>query len=282
MELRSSKRLWIEGAGIAGLVVVAMMASNCGRGAERRIDTVEDALACAREALGGQALAAVSSLELTVQRAPNPAIATGRPATNELLFRLPDGFRQVSHMEMSPGHVWTTVRGMSRGAPFTDAVIDRVSPMEPRPPDEEFVRAVRHQFARSLFMWLLSDTPLVPVVWSLEPNDDAGVASLAATGPEDFNLALHLDKTTCQPAAFTWERAPNFGDGMAGRTSATGRHHVRLDLLDYGTFDGIRLPTRVRLSTDGILDADETTTHVRVNPPLPDDLRILPIGDDAR
>lgn len=269
-------------AAIAGLAVVTMAVSSCERGTAPRLDTVEDALACAREALGGRALAAVSSLDLTVQRAPDPAISTGRPSTSELLLRVPDSFRQVSHMEMSPGRVWTTVRGVSRGEAFTDAAIDGVSQIESQPPDEEFARAVRHQFARSSFTWLLADTSLVFVVWSLEPRDDAGIARLAATGPEDFNLTLHLDTATCQPVALTWERAPNFGDGMAGRTSATGRHLVRLDLLEYDTFDGVRLPTRVRLSTDGVLQAEETTTRVRVNPPLPDDLRALPIDAGGR
>jgi hypothetical protein len=131
-------------------------------------------------------------------------------------------------------------------------------------------------------MLLLRETPVVPLKWSpaLTP-DGAAHVRIAATGPDSFNIALLLDNATCQPLGVMWDRAPNYDDAMSGRTSPSGRHVERRDLLDYRTFDGIRLPARIRTAVDGVPRGELKLITARVNPALPDELaqsRALTVG----
>lgn len=268
----------VPGAGL--LVAGAIVASSCGLASDRGLDTAEDALACAQEAIGGRkALASVVSLVVNVESTPDAADATGRPVASEFTFAWPDSYRQVNRLEMPRGGVWETVKGLSRAEPFVNVANDAT---RTAPPDAQYGRGIEQTFAHLSFVWLLRETPVVPLVWSGSVGVDEAPVRLTATGPDNFNLTLLLDADTCRPRAVSWERPPNFGDAMAGRSAVEGMHVERRDLLDYATFDGIRLPRHIRLSTDGTPRAVQTIVSVRVNPPLPGDVRRLPLPANAR
>lgn len=268
----------VRGAGL--LVAGAIVASSCTLASDRGFGTAEEALACARDAIGGRkALASVVSLVVNVESTPDAADATGVRVASEFTFAWPDSYRQVNRLQMPRGGVWTTIKGLSMAEPFVSVANDAA---RTAPPGEQYGRGIEQTFAHLSFVWLLRETPVVPLVWSGSVGVDEAHVRLTATGAGNFNLTLWLDKDTCQPRAVSWERRPNFGDAMSGRSAVDGIHVERRDLLDYDTFDGVRLPRRIRLSTDGSPRAEETVVGVRVNPPLPGDVRRLPLAADAR
>lgn len=267
-----SKRSPSRNVAGAGLVVLAIGAVNCACGTEqRRIQTVPDALACAREALGGtRALSAVSSLVVTWETTPDPANKRGLPSTTEITLGFPDKFKTTSRTLLPNGKDLVSVQGFSGDRQLSKRVYDQTLVVDE--PDEASLLRNQHGFARWALMLLLRETAPRPLTWSQDLTSADQHFSVAASGPDGFIIALLLDKATCQPVAAVWDRAPNFGDGMSGRTSASGRYVERRDLLEYQTFDGIRLPTRIRTATDGIPRSELKLTSARVNPSLPDDL----------
>jgi hypothetical protein len=284
MAVRSTRSLLPNVAG-AGLIALAVGAMGCARGAaQRQIETVSGALACARAALGGsEALSAVSSLAVTFEITPDPANKNGQRTTEELTLGLPDKFKTADRLRL-PNRDFVSVEGFAGDRQFFATPGSKETPVGE--PNEESFRVLRTSFARWALMLLLRETPVTPLTWSQNLTSDDARFRIAATGPNGFNMALLLDKATCQPVAATWDRAPNYGDAMSGRTSTNGRHVERRDLLEYRTFDGIRLPTRMRTATDGMPRAEWKLTGAQVNPPLPDDLADSPRptarGSDAR
>jgi hypothetical protein len=273
MAVRSMRSLSQSVAG-AGLIALAIGAVGCTSGAaQRQIETVSGALACARAALGGsQALSAVSSLAVTFEITPDPANKTGRPSTHELTLGLPDKFKTTDRLQLPNRNDFVLMRGFSGDRQLVGG--DNQTRIQE--PNEESFRVLRSDFARWALMLLLRETPVRPLTWSRDLTSDDAHFRIAATGPDGFNMALLLDKATCQPVAAMWDRAPNFDDAMSGRTPTNGRHVERYDLLEYRTFDGIRLPTRIRTATDGMPRAEWKVTSAQVNPPLPDDLADAP------
>lgn len=276
MAVRSTRRLlqYLAGVGLVALTTGA--ASCCAHGAEQRqIETVSAALACARAALGGsKALSAVSSLTVALEVTPDPANKRGRPSTTEITLGLPDKFKATDRMRLPNRNDLVLVRGFSGDRQLVEPSDENLKRMDE--PGEDSLRLTRGEFAHWALMLLLRETRPTPLTWSRKLTSDAAHFRIAATGPNGFNMALLLDKATCQPVAVTYERTPSFGDAMSGRTPTNGRQVERRDLLDYRTFDGIRLPTRIRTATDGMPRAELKVTSVQVNSPLPEDLRDSP------
>lgn len=228
-------------------------------------------LACGREALGGRALAAVSALQLTVETTPDASQPTGRPSINVVTLRFPNQYREVSEgRELDGRPIMTAVRRIDAQTVSVGGTMGEVSEL-----DAASVASIRHFFARAALMWLLRETPTVPLVWSTDVTVEGSNIRIAATGPGDFNVALLLDRSTCLPAAMMWERPPHMGDTLRARgggPAVKARYVVRRDLMDYRPFDGVRLPTRVRALTDDVAMAEERLTVARVNPALAGDL----------
>jgi hypothetical protein len=256
----SMSRTTLRQLAVAGLIALAL--GTGGRGAQvTQVRTVSDVISCARAALGGSdALSAVSSLAFTVDITPDASNKKGRPSTDEITLEFPNGFRKTERLPFPNRADLVFTRGFSGDRQWATGD-DQTQTQEP---NENSLRTLRKEFASWALMLLLRETPAVPVKWSPDVAVTAGNFTITGTGPDDFNMTLLLDRSTCRPLAATWDRAANYGDAMSGRTSETGRHLERRDLLDVRTFDGIRLPTRIRTSTDGVPRAELKVGSVRV------------------
>lgn len=107
---------------------------------------------------------------------------------------------------------------------------------------------------------------MVPLKWKPSAQSEGKLLKIGATGTDGFNLALLFRSDSCQLAAAEWMRPQNAGDAMTGRTAPEGGHVERLDLLDHKEFDGIRLPGRIRTSTNGVPRFEQKLVRVRINP----------------
>lgn len=246
---------------VAGLVALALGPGGRAQARQVQVRTVSDVISCVRAALGGSdALSTVSTLAFTVEITPDAANKRGRPSTAEIALEFPNGFRKTERLPFPNRADLVLTSGFSGDRQWITGD-DQTQVQEPT---ENSLRVLRREFASWALMLLLRETPAAPFNWSRHVVVTAGHFRITGTGPDDFNMTLLLDSSTCQPLAATWDRAPNYGDTMSGRTSENGRHLEQRDLLEYRTFDGIRLPTRIRTSTDGIPRAELKVANVRV------------------
>jgi hypothetical protein len=248
-------------AAAAGLVALTTGALIDDRGTgQRSFQSVAEALACARTALGGEdALASLTSLRVAFDVVPAPTNKAGQPMATELVLTFPDTFTKTDRARLVGREVVRT-RGV---------IGDR-----PRGADQsaEVLRARRSEFARWAMVLLLRETQAIPLRWSREPQSDAAHVTIAATGPDGFKMGLTLDTLTCHPTAATWERPPSPADAQAGRNATAGRFVEGYELSAYKVFDGIRLPTRIRMATDGTPRFEWTITSATVRQRRPDRL----------
>ncbi len=249
---------------VAGLIALALMSGGCGgQAGQVQVRTISDALSCVRTALGGSdALSSVSMLAFTIDLTPDPANKRGRPSTDEITLEFPNGFRKTERYPFPNGADIVLRRGFSGDKQWIVSDDEETRVQEPT---ENSLRVLRREFAHWALLLLLRETPSAPFKWSPEVVVNSGQLEVSGTGPDDFNMTLLLDSSSCRPLAATWDRAENYGDMMSGRTSERGRHLERRDLLEYRTFDGIRLPTRIRTSTDGVPRAELKVANVQVS-----------------
>ncbi len=278
--MRSGRKAVRDAGGVA-LVLIAIAVAACTRGAaaQRQLESASEALSCARAALGShERLAAVSSLAVTLQITPDPKNPKGRPTTTELTLAFPDGFKKVDRLVLPNRSDLVLTEGFSGNRQFVSG--DKQTQIQD--PNDGKLRVLRSEFARWALVLLLRDTIVKPLTWSPNLTFEGMHVGMSATGQDGFNMTLLLDKTTCRPLAATWSRATNVGDAMAGRAPVDGRHIERLDLLDYVVFDGIRLPTRMRSTTDGVPRSEWKILTAQVDPPLPSDRANIPDRGDRR
>jgi hypothetical protein len=179
-------------------------------------------------------------------------------------FVLPDGSAAVSVSRVGDGRA---VAGTGMSA----------ADVQWRPLDQETARAIHQQHARLLWIWFFRESPRGPVTVAMELASPASSLTLRATGPDEFNLALQLDETSCLPVSATWARSANFGDALAGRapTSEDGMYHVAVDLRNHEDFGGIRVPTRMRWSSDGVPTHEWRVIDVEHSPASLDDILLV-------
>ena len=223
-------------------------------------------------------MAAVSSLAVTLQITPDPQNAKGRPTATELTLAFPDGFKRVDRLVLPNRSDFVVTEGFSGDRQFVSGDSQTLI----QGPSDATLKVLRSEFARWALVLLLRETTVKPLTWSPNLTFEGTHVGIDATGQDGFNMTLLLDKTTCRPLAATWSRATNMGDARAGRAPVNGRHIERLDLLDYTAFDGIRLPTRIRSTTDGIPRSEWKVIRAQVNPSLPSDLENTAHRDDRR
>jgi hypothetical protein len=246
----------------APVVAMMLLATLAIRPEQRRFETSAQALACSRTALGAAALAGVSKLEVAFAVAPTSTNEAGQRSSTTLELGLPDSFTRTDRLPLPGRDDLVLSRGFDREHDFSGPTSKDA---QGGGPDEGSYRRNRLEFARWALILLIRETPLIPIVWSAQPAVDGERLRLEGTGADGFNLALLLDTTTCQPVAAEWTRAANFGDGTAGLPATQGNHVERVDLLDYDSFDGVRLPGLLRLSTDGVARFDWKVISVKVN-----------------
>jgi hypothetical protein len=242
--------------GVVAFTMGAMIAN--GGAAQRSIQSAADALACARTALGGEnALSSLASLTVAFDVVPVPSNKTGQPMATEMVLIFPDRFTKTDRARLAGREVVRT----------SGVIGDKVWGGDQ---SAEVLRARRGEFARWALTLLLRETPAIPLRWSPEPKANTVHVTIAASGPDGFNMGLTLDKLTCHPTAATWERPPSPADAEAGRTATAGRLVESYELSMYKVFDGIRLPTRIRMATDGTPRFEWTISSATVGQRRPD------------
>lgn len=269
------------GAGaLAALSIVlgSGVAWGCApRAQQPEIRTADQALDCAREAIGGsRVLSNVSSLAVTFDVTPDPANSRGVPSTIELVFGYPDKFRltTIHRIKSRASNALRIVSGFAGDHQF----ITGDDETQFQKPNQNSLRVLHDDFARWTLLLLLRSTTVKPLTWAEQLEFAGSDVRIAAASGNDFEAGFLINRSSCQPVAMTWERPSNVGDAMSGRETSSGRHVERRDLLDYGMFDGVRLPTRIRVSTDGIARSEMTLTAAKVNGPLTSEL-LTPAGN---
>jgi hypothetical protein len=208
------------------------------------------ALTCIQTALGGTAaFAAVSSLYIT--GATKPLQDSGMrpvPGTRTISVVFPDRYRlaDVGQPLMAGEGGMSSTVGFDRGVVLSN----------PRHPDAKRAEvSARQNFARQMLMRLPRKLPGVRL--SQDVTTDAGRERLAveALGPDGFRATLLADSGSCVPIALQY--------GVTGIVTSAWR----VDLSEYRTFGGIRFPTVLRESRDGLPYREERVTSVEVNTP---------------
>jgi hypothetical protein len=227
----------------------------------------------------------VTSLLVSATRQPAAGAAGQLPSTERIAIALPDRYTDEIRSELPGGFGAITnisglmgKEGLERSSVRGNRIIhDGTS--EAREHGEE-------QFARALMLWLLRDSPAVPVTWSAGTpgkNVPSNRLAVQARGRAGFNATLWLDAETCHPIAVSYERPANLGDMRAeqasGVTALGDTRLVRLDMGEYRSFGGVQFPTVIRMSVSGRAEAEQRVTDIEVNPVLPGDYFTKPIGD---
>jgi hypothetical protein len=163
--------------------------------------------------------------------------------------------------------------------------------MGPPPTGEAEAQALRNaraDMARTVFAFLLTSTPSLPVELSYAGEAEAadGRADVIdARGPGSFSVRLFLDRSTHRPLMLAYKGAapqmrivmqrggppPAGGHGDADRggigTAATPQIvDINLYLDDYKSVDGVWLPHHVSRSIDGKPAEEWTFSSFKVNP----------------
>lgn len=256
--------------GAFGTLTMFALVSACGGAPE--IATAAQALECAQYALGGRnPLLRASSLAVVTASMPTETEPTGRPGMSEFLLQPPDTYKRATENRQADGRramafmtgigpdgpIWASPFGELRGGISS-----------------ERVDGMRREFARTMFMWLLRETPVVPLRLSLGASPEDSSLHLVAEGPYDFNITMVIDRESCLPRAATYLREPNLGDGMRESQStqddsravrADGKVLQRYDFEEYRIVDGIRFPWRFTTSRDGQPTAFVQVREVRIN-----------------
>ncbi len=262
--------------GSIGAALVALMtgASTCAcSAAQRQLDSASDALSCARAALASdERLGSIASMTVTFEITPDPSNNKGRPSTTELTLGFPDRFKAIDRILLPDHRELIQTEGFAGARQF----VSGGNQAQVQDPNDDSFRVLRSSFARWALVLLMRETSVKPLTWSRDLTFEDKEVRISATGADDFNMTLLLDKSTCRPLAAMWTRASNLGDALASRAGTNGRHVERWDLLDYTVFDGIRLPMRIRATTDGMPRSERTIISARVNVPLPPELAQSP------
>lgn len=252
----------LRGSGPLVVIAVALAGWCCSLAPSESIQNVPSALACGRRAIGnGADLATVTSLSIEFDVTPDPSDKFGRHSVVELVLDFPNSFKRTDRMPLPGRDNFAIERGFTG-----DKELAVHSQEGTGKPSAETLRASQKEFVRWALILLLRDHLVIPVRWSEELKTDKQWVAVTATGADDFNLTLRLDRVNCLPVAAVWDRASNFGDGMNGRESSSGRHVVQYELSEYKDLGGIKLPTRIVTATDGKTDADWSLTRSQLTP----------------
>ena len=209
------------------------------------------ALTCIQTALGGTgAFAAVSSLYIT--GATKPLRDSGMrpvPGTRVISVVFPDRYRlaDVGQPLMAGEGGMSSTVGFDRGVVLSN----------PRHPDAKRAEvSARQNFARQMLMRLPRKLPGVRL--SQHVTTDAGRERLAveALGTDGFRATLLADRGSCVPIALQFVVV-----------TGTVKAAWRVDLSEYRAFGGIKFPTMLRESINGLPFREERVTSVEVNTP---------------
>jgi hypothetical protein len=209
------------------------------------------ALTCIQTALGGTvAFAAVSSLYIV--GATRPLQDSGMrpiPGTRSISIVFPDRYRRVEvgqPLMAGEGGMRSTV-GFDRGLLLSN----------PRNPNaqRDWVFA-RQEFARQVLMRLPRTLPGVRLTQQVTTDSGRERLAVEAFGPDGFRAALVADRGSCVPIALQY-----------AFVAGTVRTDIRVDLSEYRAFGGVRFPTVLKESRDGLPYSEERVTSVEVNTP---------------
>ena len=264
----------------------------------------EELLAQARAALGGDArLKAVQSLSASGQT--RQVVGDGNEDEQiqgeiQLDFLLPDKYMRTETTSVGGGMAEVTrIIGINGDQIFRDAhssgggmIMIRQPPNDPKLQAAQ-TRALREEFARHLFSWLLMSPAATPLEFSYAGEAEAkdGKAdAIDVKGPEGFGARLFLDKQTHRPLLLSYrapqprqmimrrmagghddpEKLRKEAEAQAARQADQPPPLVDMELYfdDYRAEDGILLPHHITRSVNGQLSEEWELKKFKINPPL--------------
>jgi hypothetical protein len=252
-------------------------------------DNAARVLADARTAIGGDAkLAAIKTFVVTGRtrqvRGDNLV-----PIEFEIQAELPDKFAR--HDEFPAQDAGPTVTGFN-GDRFVQSPAPQSPPARPGgppPPTPQQLEAqarvqlanAKQDFARLMLGLFAASYPSHPLTFAYVGQAEApqGRADVVdVKGPGDFAARLFVDGKTHLPIMLSWQgrQPPARGRGPGG-LAAVGAPPAgappapppavehRLYFAEYQSFDGLRLPTRVRRAVAGETTEETTFDRFRIN-----------------
>jgi hypothetical protein len=206
-----------------------------------------EALTCIQRALGGtDAFVAVSSLYIASTTKPlQDSGPRPVPGSREISVVFPDRYRRADRGQpLRPGE------GALMSTVGFDGNVLLSSPRHPDPKRSEV--DARHDFARHMLTRLPRKLPSVRLARRVTIDSGRERLAVEAVGTGGFRATLLADRGSCVPVALQF---------------AIVSIAWRIDLSEYRTFGGIRFPTVLRESRDGLPFREERVTTVEVNTP---------------
>jgi hypothetical protein len=261
----------------------------------------KDLLKQARAAIGGEGkLNSIHSL--SVSGSYRRVVQDDAPQMDgdlEINFLLPDKYMKTETMRMpiGDGHV-TRVEGINGDKVFRDAQSTGGGMVIIRRPDEtpqaqtNQSRALRAEFARNLFGFLLVAQPSLPLELSYAGEaeaEDGRADVIEVKGPDEFALRLFLDKKSHLPLMITYRGARPRIAVMNRQMQAGSREEAeqkakeaekhmesappqmadfQVFFSDYRSVEGLMLPHVVSQSVDGKTNEEWELKKFKINPSL--------------
>jgi len=236
------------------LLLNLCLLAGCARD-RSRFATTTDVLSCTRKAIWGQLdPSLVSSVSITVD-----AIDAKQ---NQLKTEMTFGWR---------GPTFESRTALPPSSPSPAVLITKCKDgqceegLEHQPPPTFSPAVSRNRmkgFAQLAIELFMRDDVLPGMTWAEKPRVDGARLLLDAKDQSEFNLGVAVDPRTCLPVSASYERASNPGDAFSGRSG--DRHVNSTELLDYQVFDGLRLPTHLRMRVDGAPDQEWHVTDAHL------------------
>lgn len=210
-----------------------------------------EALTCIQRALGGTAaFAAVSSLYIVGTTRPlQDSGMRPVPGAREISVVFPDRYRRADRgqpLKAGEGGMSSTV-GFDR-----DMILSNPRHWEPKRAEV----SARQDFARQMLMRLPRTSSGVRLSQHVVTDSGRERLAVEAFGPDGYRATLLADRGSCEPIALQFVVV-----------TGTVKNAWRVDLSEYRAFGGIKFPTLLRESIDGLPSREERVTSVEVNTP---------------
>jgi hypothetical protein len=288
------------------LIAVALVAA-CATSApaQDKTERAEELIEQARVALGGDKIKSIQSLSLSgkYRRILQPDMPE-MSGEMEIDFLLPDKYMKTETMSMPVGDGYITrIDGINGDQTFRDSkttgggmvVIRRPAADDPQGQANE-ARALRAEFARNLFSFILAAPPTFPVEYSYVGEaeaEDGRAEVIDVKGADGFAVRLFLDKQTHRPLMLSYRaRQPRIG--MVTRRIEGGREdaekaareaekhsqteqpeakevEMQVFFSEYHSVDGVTLPHQITRSADGKVNEEWELKKFKINPQLKPD-----------
>jgi hypothetical protein len=236
---------------------------------------LQELLAKSAASLGGaDRLRAVRSFSMTgtFRRAFGDQDRSG---VYEISFMSPDKFKKVETADATKNVRITLTQTLNKNEGWTDTYIKtgelelnigkQGSGAQPSSPNAR--KQMRADFARHLLAWFIADPSLYSMGFDYANQDPASLV-LNLIGPDDFRARVVLDPNTHLPRMMNYRGRPPViaVNEPELKEVPSFETEIQVHFSDYRAEDGIVLPHRIKVESDGKFLEEFEMKTCRINP----------------